>query len=454
MKILKSDLSPANMISKYPMSIFWIFFGISSIFGSCTQDYTVRTEILKWKDGKKAAVSLTYDDGTLNQFRVALPIMEEFDMRGTFYINTGEIPGQKNEAKYLGRDPKIVIDATASIPTNLENYFERAGLIRFLDIPGAVSFHDRSGATYEQGRVEEAYRVLDEGYELARKLKTINLIPPQIIDGPMIGWDELRTYAARGHEFGVHTISHPRLAVLDEENLLFELEKCAEDIERELGKAHLFSAECPFGTENERVMEYALDLFPATRNRMPEPYLEEINRSGTFDVKKDYQKEYVQFQRGPLSRTDQDLMKSWIDDIITRNDVWLVLVFHGIEGIGWEAISEDRIRDYFTYIASKSEDVWVAPFREVTKYMRQRMASEVMLQVASNEIKIELKSDLDPYWYDQPLTLKTYFDMAWEKVKLVQGNEEKELEVQQDEGGQYVQYDYQPSKGSLILKSI
>ncbi|MDX5479999.1 MAG: polysaccharide deacetylase family protein, partial [Cyclobacteriaceae bacterium] len=75
------------------MSIFWIFIGISSIFGSCTQDYTVRTDILKWKDGKKAAVSLTYDDGTLNQFRVALPIMEEFDMRGTFYINTGEIPG-------------------------------------------------------------------------------------------------------------------------------------------------------------------------------------------------------------------------------------------------------------------------------------------------------------------------------------------------------------------------
>lgn len=442
------------MISKYPLSMFSLAIGILSVFGSCTQNYTVSTEILKWKDGKRAAISLTYDDGTLNQFRVALPIMEELDMRGTFYINTGEIPGQKNEAKYLGRDPKIVIEETASIPTNQENYFERAGLIRFLEIPGAVSFHDRSGATYEQGRIEEAYKIMDEGYVLARKLKTIYLIPPQIIDGPMIDWDELRTYAASGHEFGVHTISHPRLAVLDEENLLFELEKCAEDIERELGKAHLFSAECPFGTENERVMEYALDLFPATRNRMPETYLEEINRSGTFDVKNDYQKEYVQFQRGPLSKTNQDLMKSWIDDIITRNDVWLVLVFHGIEGIGWEAISEDRIRDYFTYIASKSEDVWVAPFREVTKYMRQRMASEVMVQVGSKEIKIELKSDLDAYWYDQPLTLKTYFDMGWEKVKLVQGVEEIELKIQQDEGGQFVQYDYQPSKGSLILKSI
>ena len=29
------------------------------------------TEITKWQDGKKGAVSITYDDGTINQFRVA-----------------------------------------------------------------------------------------------------------------------------------------------------------------------------------------------------------------------------------------------------------------------------------------------------------------------------------------------------------------------------------------------
>jgi len=34
-----------------------------------------RTEITKWQDGKLAAVSMTYDDSTINQFRVALPMM-------------------------------------------------------------------------------------------------------------------------------------------------------------------------------------------------------------------------------------------------------------------------------------------------------------------------------------------------------------------------------------------
>lgn len=421
---------------------------------SHAQTYQVKTEILKWPDGKKAAISMTYDDGTLNQFKVALPIMEELGMRGTFYINTGEIPGDKTEATFLGRSPRVILNETAFFPTSEFNVFERAGLIRFLDMPKAVSFHNRSGAAYEQGRKSEAYRILDEGFAQARALNVTKLVPPKIIDGPMLDWDDLRKFAQNGHEFGVHTISHPRLAVLDEENLIFELEKCAEDIERELGKKYLFSAECPFGTENERVMEYALKMFPATRNRMPEAYLEEFNRSASFDPAKNYGKEYIQWQRGPLSKTSPELMKSWIDDIVTRDDTWLVLVFHGIEGIGWEAIPEERIRSYFEYIASKSSEVWVGTFAEVTKYIRQRMTSQVEMEVSAEEIKVNLTSELDPFWYDQPLTLKTYIPFAWDKAKLIQENHESELEFQEDASGKFVQYTYLPNKGSLVLKGF
>jgi peptidoglycan/xylan/chitin deacetylase (PgdA/CDA1 family) len=432
-----------------PILCLWAF-----SVNSQTQTYEIRTEILKWPDGKKAAISMTYDDGTLNQFRVALPIMEEFGMRGTFYINTGEIPGQKNEAKFLGRSPESIIRETGSIPTNEENLFERAGLIRFLDMPNAVSFHDRAGATYEQGRKENAYKIIDEGFAQARSMNVSQLTTPKIIDGPMLGWDELREFADNDHEFGVHTISHPRLAVLDEENLIYELEKCAEDIERELGRKFLFSAECPFGTENERVMEYALEMFPATRNRMPEGFMEEFNRSASFDASKNYGKEYIQWQRGPLSKTSPELMRSWVDDILTRDDTWLVLVFHGIEGIGWEAIPEERIRSYFQYIASKSSDVWVGTFAEVTKYIRQRMASQVEMEVSPEYIKVNLNTELDPFWYDQPLTLRTYLPHSWDKVKAVQNNREFELEFHEDASGKFVQYAYLPNKGPLVLKGF
>ena len=51
-----------------------------------------KTEITKWQDGKNGAVSLTYDDGSINQFRVAVPIMDNFGLPATFFIITGEHP--------------------------------------------------------------------------------------------------------------------------------------------------------------------------------------------------------------------------------------------------------------------------------------------------------------------------------------------------------------------------
>src|SRR4051794_29447761 len=60
------------------------------------QSASPKTEITKWQDGKAAAVAITYDDSTINQFRVALPLMNERKLVGTFFVITGQIPGSKN----------------------------------------------------------------------------------------------------------------------------------------------------------------------------------------------------------------------------------------------------------------------------------------------------------------------------------------------------------------------
>lgn len=40
-----------------------------------------------WPDPYRAAVSLTFDDGMRSQLEVAVPILEEYGLRGTFYLN-------------------------------------------------------------------------------------------------------------------------------------------------------------------------------------------------------------------------------------------------------------------------------------------------------------------------------------------------------------------------------
>jgi peptidoglycan/xylan/chitin deacetylase (PgdA/CDA1 family) len=61
------------------------------------------TEIVKWKDNKLAAISITYDDASINQFRQALPIMDTLGFKGTFFINTADIPGSQYAPKVYGK---------------------------------------------------------------------------------------------------------------------------------------------------------------------------------------------------------------------------------------------------------------------------------------------------------------------------------------------------------------
>src|SRR5512135_643459 len=63
----------------------------------------VETEITKWPLGRRAAVSLTFDDGSANQFRVAVPIMDRLGLPATFHIITGEVAGSKYRGAFVGR---------------------------------------------------------------------------------------------------------------------------------------------------------------------------------------------------------------------------------------------------------------------------------------------------------------------------------------------------------------
>ena len=181
------------------------------------------TEITKWQFGKAAAVSLTYDDGSINQFRVAVPIMDSFDFPATFFIITGEIPGSHYHGTFIGRPMKEIIQETAAIPTNRDNFFERASAIGFLGYEGTLDYHTRAGETYDEGNSVESdlksYRIIDEAYAKVRQGAFKPKIAHNQTIANQIAWPEIATLANRHYEFASHTVTHPRLAVLDDANL-------------------------------------------------------------------------------------------------------------------------------------------------------------------------------------------------------------------------------------------
>lgn len=411
-----------------------------------------QTEITKWPYGKKGAVSITFDDGSINQFLKAIPIMNGLKIPATFFINTGQISGSQYHGRFIGRPIKTIIEETATIPTNKENVYERSSAARFIGLRGTLEYHTRAGAQIDAEKPEEAYKIIDELYKKVRngEFRSDDTTNKEINMARGVSWDEIRSYSAQGHEFASHMVTHPYMAALDEENMLYELEKSREEILNQLGQKYTFSAECPYGTENERVIKYALKIYPALRNRMPENFLEELNRSSRKSPVSLY-KEYVQWQRGATSKTPLPMMKSWIDTTASKNNIWLVLVFHGVEGMGWEALTSKTLDEYFRYMKAKDDDLWIATFADATKYMRERMYSTIITSENHRKITVNLTHSLDKNMYDIALTLKTYVPPDWKEVQVKQGKETKHFHPQRDLRGNYVIYQVYPNAGPVEL---
>jgi peptidoglycan/xylan/chitin deacetylase (PgdA/CDA1 family) len=415
-----------------------------------------KTEITKWQDGKNGAVSLTYDDGSINQFRVAVPIMDNLGLPATFFIITGDIPCSRYSGTFVGRPTNTIIAETAHIPTNKDNFFERASAIGFLGYKGTIEYHTRAGELYDEGKdAEQAYHVLDEGYEKVRK----GAFPPATSrdnsseNGKHITWDELRALANRGYEFASHTVTHPRMAVLDDANLVYELEMSRQEILDQLGFKHTFSVECPYGTENDRAVQAALLRYQLARNYMPDPEVDDLDRSNDMDPATS-RKEYVRWQRGPLTETPMELMKSWVDKTAGQGNIWLVLVFHGVDGIGWKPKTGADLKNYFSYIKSREQSLWVATFQDVAKYLRERQHATVASYRDGEIISAVLRSDLTNVRYDLPLTLKTQVPDEWKTVEIQQGEKRKQVDVIQSNSANYVLYQAVPNAEVVKLSRV
>jgi hypothetical protein len=200
-------------------------------------------------------------------------------------------------------------------------------------------------------------------------------------------------------------------------------------------------------------MEYAHKVYPALRNRMPEPFMEELNRSSRKNPGA-FNKEYIQWQRGATTKTPMPLMKSSIDTTAAKNNIWLVLVIHGVDGIGWEALTSQALDEYFQYMKSNEKDLWIATFADVTKYIRQRMTASVKAKTTTKDIAISLSHSLDNTMYYVPLTLKTYVPASWKAVQVKQGKQNKRITPSKDEKGSFVQYRAAPNSDQILLSGI
>jgi peptidoglycan/xylan/chitin deacetylase (PgdA/CDA1 family) len=168
-------------------------------------------------------VGITFDDGYLDNYQNALPILKRYNLPATLFLTTGTIDSSmplwfERLAEAIKRSTRTFIDVESVHPnrfwlrTDAERLESNRKLFSFL----------RGLEDKERNRsLQEIVARLEPSSQSERRNK-------------MLTWDHARSMTKHGIHFGGHTVTHPFLSRLTPSQAHWEVSECKRRIEDEL----------------------------------------------------------------------------------------------------------------------------------------------------------------------------------------------------------------------------
>lgn len=193
---------------------------------------------------------VSFDDGHLDNFTHAFPILKSLGVAATIFLSTG----------YIGASGTFWFDRLAALIYHApEGELDIAALSLKLSLGRSVA--TRRAAT--DALLSRLKRVPN-----AQRLEVLDRLEAQLsrhVPAPAAGasgtltWEQVQEMGRAGIEFGSHAVSHPILSMLDDAQLHFELGESKRVIEQKTGRAAPILA-YPIGEDyafNQRVIAAA-----------------------------------------------------------------------------------------------------------------------------------------------------------------------------------------------------
>lgn len=235
-----------------------------------------------------------------------------------------------------------------------------------------------------------------------------------------MSWPELEEMAAAGHEMASHSWSHPNLTELSPAELRAEIERNDSIIEAHTGRRPV-SFCYPYNAYNDSVKAAASKGRVGTRL---------------------YEKAVGQ----NVSKCSLDELNSWADKLMADRS-WGVTMTHGIH-YGYDYFDDPQVLvDHLTYVAHRSDRIWVDTFAAVGAYVAERDATRLSVVAESpSEIVVKPCLALEPTLFGRPLTMVLPDGLVPRSV--TQDGRELPLYV----GGGAECFDFDPHGGDIVIK--
>ena len=205
------------------------------------------TSLTEAKPLPPKSVAITFDDGYLDNFEIAAPVLNQYGIRATFYLMVDAIEGQ--------RVPWFSRLRHAFAITKKEMWSDSLG-------GGILSLSHLAGRAAGFGAAcEHCSRLTGMAQSRAVEMIESDLETAPLADGRklMMNWDQARRLHGMGHIVGAHTLSHPNVAYVSEAEAEREMSASKIKIEKELA-APVFHFSYPHPALNPNWNERTLSI--------------------------------------------------------------------------------------------------------------------------------------------------------------------------------------------------
>tara|TARA_B100001057_G_scaffold493584_1_gene588339 strand:+ start:22094 stop:22996 length:903 start_codon:yes stop_codon:yes gene_type:complete len=198
------------------------------------------------KKNLEKSLFITFDDGLLSQFEIALHVLEEKDIKGIFFVHSKPFVGEydihqvarnfKNSNHFDNVDEFNfqLIEALLSTFSNKEKSKIKKDFIKskYLKEYNFYSESDRELRYIRDFRISLKY--YEDSILSLMKVKDVNI--ENLIKKTYMSKIMLKEIAEKGHVIGLHSHSHPtNLATMTKEEQYFELNTNSEVLEEIIG---------------------------------------------------------------------------------------------------------------------------------------------------------------------------------------------------------------------------
>jgi len=201
---------------------------------------------------------ITFDDGYIDNYQIAYPMLREFGLTATMFVTAG----------FIGENRVFWWDKIAYIikKTEIRSFHIESPLEISIDIN---DFPDRQECAGKM--IKKAKELSDRQKEhlIEQLSEQLEVSPPEGDLNYVMSWDQLREMNGEGIEIGAHSVNHPIISNVDQSRLKKEVRDSRQRIEEKIGAEVI-----TFGSPGRGIMD------SRERERFTSALREEIRNSG------------------------------------------------------------------------------------------------------------------------------------------------------------------------------